>query len=34
MIFRGKFANDAIGYVKLAETWEREVKKRTALNGK
>jgi hypothetical protein len=33
MLFRVKFANDATSYVKLAQTWEWEVKKRAALAG-
>jgi hypothetical protein len=31
MLFRVKFANDATSYVRLAQTWEWEVKKRAAL---
>lgn len=31
MLFRVKFANDHTSYVKLAQTWEWEVKKRAAL---
>jgi hypothetical protein len=31
LLFRVKFANDATSYVRLAEAWEWEVKKRAAL---
>jgi hypothetical protein len=33
LLFRVKFANDATSYVRLAEEWEWEVKKRAALAG-
>lgn len=33
MLFRVKFANDSTSYVRLAEEWEWEVKKRAAVDG-